>query len=354
MKYLNIGDVHMTKDLVEEGKAFIRWVVGVCKEHDAIPLFLGDLYHLHGIVHVEVLQFWLWAFNYIWSELENKAVVVPGNHDCNHACTHTVLMAHAEQMVMPWHTSLSISSAEHKIACVKFYRDNDEFIDKVMSLYNDGFRLIICHQEFNGAQYESGFYAPGGVDPKIFPSDLVFFSGHIHKRQALLPEKVEGKVEGATVFYAGSVRQLRVDEVGVVKFVTLMDTAATPHVVFTDIEIPETTFQPFIKYKITEKNKKEIKNIVDSPRSIVEVEGTEEFTRKMLAKIPPSAKTKRTVTDQPRVVEVKESAGVPKAFQMFVDAYIKEHPEYRDSIGEVMEKIFGKCPTLKEGKELVI
>ena len=131
-----------------------------------------------------------------------------------------------------------------------------------------------------------------------------------------------------------------------------MDTTTEPLPILLDIIIPDSVFEPFVKYTITEENKKELKNVKDSSKSIVEFKGSEDFCRKMMSKVPPSVKVQKEVTDQPQEIEIKESVGMPTAFKMFVEAYLKQHPEDKDKISESMEKIFKKCPILSEGKEL--
>jgi len=44
-------------------------------------------------------------------------------------------------------------------------------------------RTLVCHGEIDGAKYDNGHPAPGGVDPALIPFDFVI-SGHYHTRQA--------------------------------------------------------------------------------------------------------------------------------------------------------------------------
>lgn len=345
MKYLIIGDLHITKDpeVLAEASLFIEWVFSLCGAHDACPLFVGDIYHYHGIVHVEVVDFWHGVFNRAIQRLGKKAIVIPGNHDCNHAVTHTALIAHEKDIILAWPDMCLVPSGnpKHSILAVRFYRDPDQFVKTVNDAYARGVRVIVCHQEFNGAQYENGFYAPGGVDPSIFPPDLYFLVGHIHKAQSL----------GTNVHYIGSSRQIKTTDLGETKGVILMDTAPE-NVSFERIEIPGTVFEPFVEYIITEENKKELKTVKNSPRSIIRFEGTEDFCKKMTSKAPSLAKVRQEITDCPKIIKVKESVGVATAFRIFLDGYVKEHPEDSDRVSRISSRIFDKCSILKDGGNL--
>lgn len=75
------------------------------------------------------------------------------------------------------------------IAMIPFTSSEEQFINDCKHLHSLGAdKLVICHQTFNGAKYESGMYAPDGFDHTKVPQEKIL-SGHIHIKQEF--DKVE-------------------------------------------------------------------------------------------------------------------------------------------------------------------
>jgi hypothetical protein len=82
-----------------------------------------------------------------------------------------------------------------------------------------GFEKIYCHQEFNGAMYDNGFFAPHGADPSLM--DVPTISGHIHTPQKL-----------GQVWYPGAPRWRTASDANIERSITYINTQgkATEHI----------------------------------------------------------------------------------------------------------------------------
>ena len=62
------------------------------------------------------------------------------------------------------------------------HRDSGEDFLSLCSEYPED-ATVVCHQTFNGGQYDNGFYAKDGIDPNLVPQPMIL-SGHIHAPQS--------------------------------------------------------------------------------------------------------------------------------------------------------------------------
>lgn len=188
--YIICGDPHVTVEELPDARELLRLITElVSAARYAGVIFLGDLHHNHASVRVEVMEFWRRAFLDLKSrQLEVWALV--GNHDMPADANST---AHALQA----YADLINVVDEPKwlrpgVIMMPYYHSAEEALGTLVEY--GGAETAICHQEFNGARYENGFYAPGGVDPKEIPQGQVI-SGHVH-----------GEQEFGKVWYPGSPR----------------------------------------------------------------------------------------------------------------------------------------------------
>lgn len=171
---LLIGDVHATPDELDDCQALIGLIRQVIElEEVENVIFLGDQYNTHSVMRVEVLAFWREAFTKLkW--LDNIWALT-GNHDfCGEGLAIHALMAHEEQVTVVDKPTFVFPG----VLALPYFSDLEAF-RKECSLRPVP-PTLICHQTFQGAQYDNGMYAPGGVDPESIPEKTVI-SGHIHK-----------------------------------------------------------------------------------------------------------------------------------------------------------------------------
>ncbi len=220
-----------------------------------------------------------------------------------------------------------------QVGMLPFYRKNDVFVSEMNNLASSGAKYLFCHQEFNGCQYENGFYSPHGVDPTLIPESInLVLGGHIHKQQRF------GKI-----WYPGTPRHLTKSDIGENKGIWHVNFSAGKEI---KIDTPEEVSLPFVEVNVTPDFKGDLSKLC-SPRTYVNVIGPSDFVKSVIKKIPEGTKV-RTLP-QSEVVEttIKESEGIPKAFFNFSMEYANKNNLGNNEIKVIMKKIYDKCPKLK-------
>lgn len=185
MLILRVGDPHAKVGVLEEEKALVIFVGEQAKllGVDRIEL-LGDLFHTHNVIRLEVLEFWTWALDYLSQICE--VVVLVGNHDQTGDYNSTFsalsvfgLMNKKNLVIVEKPTLLGV------FGYAPYTHNPDAFIASVGDLATAGARVLVCHQTIEGSKYESGIYAPDGIPPGQWAERFVHvISGHIHSEQA--------------------------------------------------------------------------------------------------------------------------------------------------------------------------
>ena len=220
MKLLIIGDPHITPDSLEEGNRLMEFAFEQARQRDIkTVVIMGDLFHTHAMVRVEVAHFWtLWIYKAAGLGLE--LVMLVGNHDMPgnasgdpfvHALA--VYKGFGNVKVIDKPTALYPAGVRVPPALVfmPYYADPEKFVADANDNPAD---FLFCHQTFVGARYESNFPAPDGVDPDSI-SHPIIISGHIHMQQVL----GEGRV-----VYVGSPRWLTASDANQARGIHALDT----------------------------------------------------------------------------------------------------------------------------------
>ncbi len=308
-RVLVVGDPHATADELDDCAKLVEYVIATaieCKADEV--LFLGDLYHTHALMHVEVMSFWRRSFIEIVSETDAEVVVLVGNHDMpgNESSSAHALLAHADQEYV---TVISSPFAVGGVAYVPYQSDGEKLVEHAKRL---GGKTLVCHATFDGSMFENGFYAKDGVDSNLLPQEAVL-SGHIHAPQSF------GKV-----WYPGAPRWRTLSDANTKRAIWAVDFDD-------DGRILEKT--PFSMGGVC----REIAHVVDTPESAealsgffdptvdfrVDIKGPAAFVeerKRGWAQAAPRARVRTFVTDT-RVVKVRESEGIPKAFQRFLAGF---------------------------------
>jgi DNA repair exonuclease SbcCD nuclease subunit len=157
---------------------------------------LGDLFHTHNIVRLEVLEFWNgWIDTLLASE--TPLYILIGNHDIGDTSEHAFSALDMFMRVRNKHLHIvKHPFVEGLYAYVSYYHDPKVFIDVANRCYAQGARVLVCHQTFDGSHYENGFYAPDGIDASKIFFDLIV-SGHIHTTQ-------DFQKDGKRIVYPGT------------------------------------------------------------------------------------------------------------------------------------------------------
>jgi DNA repair exonuclease SbcCD nuclease subunit len=166
-------------------KALILFVAEQAKANsvDRIEV-LGDLFHNHNVIRLEVMEFWTWALDVLASVCET--VVLVGNHDQSGDYNSTF-------------SALSVFSLMNKknlhiiekprlfgvFGYMPYIHSQAEFVDATNVLATEGVKVLICHQTIEGSKYDNGMYAPDGIPAGEWSEKFTHvISGHVHAEQA--------------------------------------------------------------------------------------------------------------------------------------------------------------------------
>jgi DNA repair exonuclease SbcCD nuclease subunit len=185
MKLLLVGDPHVTPSNIPEAERLMDLVYNTALKQPNLDgiVFLGDMFHTHLVVRLEVITFW----KYWVQKLSQKhnVILLSGNHD------------QVSDNGREWQMS-SLSTLEgcggqavisepyrwNDILFVPHTHDEDKLLKACIKNYDAS--VLFCHQTFAGSQYENGFYAPNGFDQDKIPNNFKYIvSGHIHKQQQI-------------------------------------------------------------------------------------------------------------------------------------------------------------------------
>jgi DNA repair exonuclease SbcCD nuclease subunit len=199
MKILRVGDPHVKPNNIKESEALIRFVLDKALEFKVDKLeLLGDLFDTHGIVRLEVLEFWHKWFA-CFAAQDFKTVVLVGNHDVtgNYSSEYSAL-----------HPFIVRENGVFKIVhkpyldgvygYLPYIHNNDDFIKEANKLAEQGAKVIVSHPNFEGAVYDNGSPITSGVDPSLISDGVThLIGGHIHT-----------ELELGRVWYTGNPRWL--------------------------------------------------------------------------------------------------------------------------------------------------
>lgn len=185
MLVLRVGDPHGKPGNLDEMKSLVLFIgeQAVLLKVDRIEL-LGDLFHTHNVIRLEVLEFWKWALFYLSDICET--IVLVGNHDLSgdYSSSFSVLSL----FPLMNKTNLWIIDQPMPIGdfgYVPYTHNPSAFIDSANQLALCGAKVLVCHQTIEGSKYESGIYAPDGIPAGEWSDKFTHvISGHIHSEQA--------------------------------------------------------------------------------------------------------------------------------------------------------------------------
>lgn len=328
MRILWMGDPHVQKSNLEESKRLAYWTREIRDLHRPDhTVIAGDLYNDFGTKRVEVDEFW----TAILRDVLPDSIVLEGNHDQTPDGSESALAVHEGRCFLVRRATMYHGN----VGLMPFVRDNDDFLHLCQALYNQGARVIFCHADVNGAQYENGFYSPHGADISGLPKDLKLISGHIHKQQ-----------EFGNVWFPGTPRHLTRSDVGEQKGLWLIDTVSGERQFF---PTPENVATPFRELVITPENAGAIPDFskVGNERLYVDVHGTKDFVSEILKKVPETARVRTFVDTGSKQSDVNETDGIPLAFMKYAAKYAAENNLTPEVARKVLEKVYAKCPSLR-------
>jgi DNA repair exonuclease SbcCD nuclease subunit len=319
MKVLYIGDPHITVAELADGAALVDLVVktAVQLKPDAI-VFLGDQYHHHSIVHLEVMNFWLKALEHLVETTTAEIYIMVGNHDKPGSGRQDIhaLLAHKDR-----HPRVHIVERPHRliVPTIPMYtgvlliphQDSGEEFLKLCSHFVSETKTVVCHQTFDGGRYENGFYAKDGVDPEKVPQPSIL-SGHIHAPQEFGKVWYVGAPRWRTTSDANTERAIWLvehDDTGAMVSRTAIDTGDVCRRI---LDLEETEVGGLVVERYDTK-KDDVRLTLKGP----------DFWLKAYGKMRKEQgfKVRTVCTDTKSAPRVRESEGIAPAFKKFVSAY---------------------------------
>lgn len=185
MKILRLGDPHAKVGSLEEMRDLINFVVqtAIARKADRIEV-LGDLFHTHNVIRLEIIEFWVWALDLLSRTCQT--VVLVGNHDLSgdyssrfSALSVFGLMNKPNLHIIEKPTQMGV------FGYAPYTHSPDTFIADAKVLADEGVKVLVCHQTIEGSQYENGIWAPDGIPTTDWAARFTHvISGHIHSEQS--------------------------------------------------------------------------------------------------------------------------------------------------------------------------
>jgi DNA repair exonuclease SbcCD nuclease subunit len=306
---------------MKESTALISFVIDKAKEFDVDCVeILGDLFDTHSVIRSEVLDFWDMAFRILEIE-EIPTRVMIGNHDQigdkerEQSLNALNVFCNKYKFVNILNTTQVIDG----IIYIPHTSDPELFLKRTQM----GGKLLIAHQTFIGAEYESGFPAEDGIDIDSVPQEAII-SGHIHKSQQI------GKV-----FYPGAPRWLKSTDADTDKGIWLFEhNKENPAIYIKEFISTKEVVTPIIK--IVFKEGEEEPTLPNNAKVALELIGESSWIAKMRKKYKGKASIRAVPSDR-KASSVDKSKLVD--IEQFLAGYVKPNDNF--GVQDVIEYIRG-------------
>lgn len=223
MHCLIVGDPHLQVQRLDDAKEFIAKLKAEAVKH-RILILLGDLFHTFAVVRSEVLSLWNEFFDWCHDVDRPDVITLVGNHDYSAQTGGS----HALEVFRDRINVIQALVQYRGIYYMPFVRSKEDFETQARSIPPN--QVLICHQSFNGAEFENGFIDPHGVDLACVAHLETVISGHIHRRQTV------GKV-----WYPGTPFQHSFGEAGQEKRIFSLDLSPSGYSILRehDLDLPQ-------------------------------------------------------------------------------------------------------------------
>lgn len=186
IKILRVGDPHAKVNNLEEMERLFDFVMETATTHrvDRIEI-LGDLFHTHAVLRLEVQEFWATQLDRLSSSF--LTIVLVGNHDISGNYNSNFSSLSLFKNVCPHNLHIIDEPRlfNGAFGYLPYIHDHKIFIDSANALADKGAKVLVCHQTLQGSRYESGFYASDGVPTGEWSARFNhIISGHIHSEQS--------------------------------------------------------------------------------------------------------------------------------------------------------------------------
>ena len=290
MKILRVGDPHTMVSNLKDSDALLQFTFDTAKNEsvDAVE-FLGDLFHTHAVLRVEVIHFWQkWFHKFEIANIELRVLV--GNHDQPGSKEKEQQMSALDVFEDfgdgdSFRTIINKPMAIDGIAYIPYMSDKDEFVRAAMRLHDEGAtELLVCHQTFTGAVYENGQPAEDSVMPDLIPQTQIV-SGHIHKEQ-----------EFGKVFYQGTAKYDKLSDANEKKGIWIYEHNENRNYTKRNKISTEKIVSAIYKFIINEGE--DVPPIKKNSRTYLEFKGKSAWIKTMKKKYKGKARVKGVPTDK--------------------------------------------------------
>lgn len=319
MKILRVGDPHVMVSNLKDSQALLDYVLKLAIEQEVdVVEFLGDLFHTHAVMRVEVVDFWKKNFQKIKDAQFNCRVLV-GNHDQPGSKEKEQVMNALnifEDSVEEggWRTIINKPKVMDGIAYIPYMSDKNAFLKASAELYDQGAtKLLVAHQTFTGAKYDNGFFAEDGIEPDLVSQDAII-SGHIHKSQQIGKCEYPGTAKWDTMSDANQNKGLTV-------YIHNKDGSVKSKEFFSTAEV----VSPIYKFTFNEGEEEPV--LDENARNYVELVGKTAWITKMKKKYKGLVNIKARPTD-------RKSVKIDSKELLTIQDYLDKHFELIDGVGK--------------------
>lgn len=308
MSYLLVGDMHAVPGQLEECARVMEFADQAALRTNSKILLLGDQYDTHEIVRIEVLTFWYRTFE----RMKSPVIALVGNHDQAAAGSKINSMVSHENQIQV----ISKPTVIEGTLFVPYISESKEFVQACKENPTD---TVFCHATFQGAKFENGIYAPGGIEPDAIPQRQII-SGHLHTPHLF------GKVR-----YVGAPRWMSVKDESVEdRHLNVYKEGQVAHSLST---------APFCSRLNVLMDMKEAQVEVPSDRGynryLVKVYGTKEYCLDRRKHFESQGVRVRTFPESLVSIKVRESEGIDKAFTNFINGFTPPNATHKDDLVEL-------------------
>lgn len=324
MKILRVGDPHAKVGNLEEMRKLFTFISNVATQHKVGRIeILGDLFHSHAVLRLEVQEFWTWALNLL-SDTHHTVVLV-GNHDQSgdYKSSFSALSVFNLLNKKNLYIIEKPQTLDGVFAYAPYTHDHKSFTDSALALHKLGARVLVCHQTIQGSRYESGFYASDGIETGEWSNVFTHvISGHIHAEQNF-----------GNIIYPGTARWDTTSDANQRKGIWIFDHDGEGQIVNSEFISTEHVCTPILELTYLE-GQEEPKIPENSKTSIVLV-GTSDWVKKEREKFKGKASIKVKFTDAKKTVIRKAGNTLEEFLKIHHDGRVERLIELAKEMGIV-------------------
>lgn len=292
MKSIIVGDIHATPNNLDEVRSLFKLIAKTSFDHGTNHvILLGDQSDSHQLQHLSVLH----CYEELFKEYGHLSfLLLVGNHD------RAVNGNKLHHSMFPYKTLPNVKVVDdfatfEGFDVISYCRTEEEFTSLTLKSKNG---ILICHQEFDGCQFENGFYSKNGFNIKKLPYQTVI-SGHIHKTQSW-----------DKIIYPGAPRWMTRSDANEEKNIWVWDG---------EKELLPVSTKGYCKpiYELSIKEGDELPVLEEHAKYVLDIQGNRKFIKKIFDKYSGKAEIKTTLIEN-KGTKVKESMGVNLALQDFL------------------------------------